>query len=351
MNKLIITRWSEFRQLITDYNLTDISLDFECRDASYLNLEVAGWSICNGKVVFYVDILDNKQKRELINLLLWLLGLKVKTLIMHNSPFDMRILKQLDISHTDNIYCTMTAAHLLDENKPKGLKWLAENVLHKKRETIKFIDAISSGFSSTKFYNYATDDAIDTWELYQHQLPELRRQGLWNLWHDIERPFQFCLRDLSMNGVLVDKPKLLGLQTDLAKEVSELEIQMYEAGGIGYYTQYMLDGTGEITPEVNLNSPKQLIDLLQGLGVELTETTESGQLTTKNSVLEKAKHQHPFVQLLLEYRTLNKLLNAFLNPLPKFIEDDGRIRPHFHNTVTVTGRLSCSAPNLQQIPK
>lgn len=318
MNISVIKTWKDFNTITRQYDLSKIALDFECRNASYLNLDTAGFSICNGEVAFYVDILDNPQKQELINMLQWLCSNVVKLLICHNFPFDGRILKQLYIPHTDNIICTMTIQHLLNENKPKGLKWLSENILHKKRATVMFADAVNSGFHSAKFYEYATDDAIDTFDLYKLQVPQLKKEGLWDLWYNIERPFQFCLRDLAMNGVLVDKDNLIAAQEQTTQEVNELEIEMYRSAGVSYYTQMLLDGDYEIVPKVNLNSPKQLVDLLQHLGVTLNEKTDSGQLSTKESVLKSVKHQHPFVELLLKYRTISKLLNGFLIPLPKF---------------------------------
>jgi DNA polymerase-1 len=126
---------------------------------------------------------------------------------------------------------------------------------------------------------------------------------------------------------------------------------MYKSAGIGYYTQMMLDGSCEIVPKVNLNSPKQLVDLLQHLGIRLKEKTDGGQYTTKSSVLSKVKRQHKFIPLLLEHRTISKLLNSFLNKLPKHIEGDNRIRCNWHNTVAVTGRLSSSNPAMQTLPK
>jgi len=350
MDKRILTKWTGFRDWCGG-DISTLALDFECTNASYLGLQVAGWSACNGESLCYVDVLDNPQYKILCNQLAFILREKVKCLIMHNAPFDMRILKQLDMSHTDNIFCTMTVAHLLNENAPKGLKWQTVHVLKQTRETLNFSDAISDGFHSRKFYEYATDDAINTFDLYKLQVPQLKKQELWDLWYNIERPFQFCLRDLAINGVLVDKDNLVAAQEQTTQEVNELEIEMYKSAGVSYYTQMLLDGGYEIVPKVNLNSPKQLIDLLQHLGVTLKETTDSGQLSTKESILTSVRHQHPFVGLLLKYRTISKLLNGFLIPLPKFIQSDGRIRSTFHNVVAVTGRLSSAKPNLQQLPK
>lgn len=355
MNKYIIKTQQDFFTFCGEHDLTEIALDFECVDASVLGLDVAGWSICNGDVVCYVDVADKvewNQYEDMLFVLRQLLKVKTKTLIAHNYSFDGRILRQLDIPHTDNIVCTMTIAHLLDENKPKGLKWLTENVLGIRRKVVKFEDAISDGFSSNKFYTYALEDAEDTYLLYKRQVPRLHKQKLWDLWYNIERPFQDCLIDMAINGVLIDKDKLLTLQKEITEELHELELKMYGVGGIKYYTQYLFDGGKEIVPDINLDSPKQLINLLtKKLKVKLTETTDKGELTTGASALRAVANQHPFVGLLLEYRGMSKLLNAFLNPLPGFVQVDGRIRPSWNGTVAVTGRLSCSRPNLQQIPK
>jgi len=350
MDKHILTKWTEFRDWCRG-DISTLALDFECTNASYLGLQVAGWSACNGESLCYVDVLDNPQYQILCNQLAHILRDKVKCLIMHNAPFDMRILKQLDIQHTDNIFCTMTAAHLLNENTPKGLKWQTVHVLKQTRETLNFSDAISEGFHSRKFYEYATDDAVNTFDLYKLQVPQLKKQELWDLWYNIERPFQYCLRDLAINGVLVDKVNLVAAQEQTTQDVNELEIEMYKSAGVSYYTQMLLDGGYEIIPKVNLNSPLQLIDLLQHLGVTLKETTDGGQLSTKEAVLVSVRRQHPFVGLLLKYRTISKMLNGFLIPLPKFIQADSRIRGSFHNCVAVTGRLSCTKPSLQCLPK
>lgn len=358
MNKSILTTYEDVKSWFEKANTDMLACDTELVDKEWLTMRIAGISFCDGKQTCYINWLKFSPCDE-IRLRYFLQDIVEDTdlIIMHNAPFDLMVLynylsfqgHELSI---DNIFCTMTAAHLIDENQRKGLKFLVQKYLGV-AETIDWNEAITEGFHSNKFYNYALNDVCWTWDLAQIFIPELKRQGLWDLWYNIERPFQFCLRDLAINGIAVDKDKLLRLQKQLKEEIIKLRIKMYEAGDIEYYYQYHLfDGETDIIPAVNLNSSQQLANLItKKLNIKLTEKTDKGQLSTKNSILEDKKNEHEFIKLLLEYRGMSKLLNSFLEPLPTFIQADGRIRANFHNTVAVTGRLSSSKPNLQQLPK
>jgi len=358
MKVSIILKAEDFRTWVKSNDLSTCAIDFECVDINYLTLQIAGWSLYNGSSVCYVDVLDNPQYSELIYILKDICKNNIETLIAHNFSFDGRILRQLDVFHTDNIFCTMTAEHLLNESGKKGLKHLAEKHLHiDNSEIMSFEYAVENGFHSNRFYNYATSDSVWTYLLYKIQVPKLKEQELWDLWYNIERPFQFCLMDMKINGALIDQNAIKGLRAKLQAIIDKLEIAMYEAGGISYICGDVDGQTHNMVSNINLNSPAQLSELLLSLGVKLTEKTKSsklhpkGQYSTKEAVLNSVKNQHEFVVLLLDYRKAISLMNKFLKPLPEYVQSDGRIRANFHNTVCVTGRLSCSHPNLQQLPK
>jgi len=163
--------------------------------------------------------------------------------------------------------------------------------------------------------------------------------------------------DMKINGALIDQNAIKGLRAKLQAIIDKLEIAMYEAGNISYICGGVDGQTHNMVSNINLNSPAQLSELLLSLGVKLTEKTKpsklypKGQYSTKKVVLESVRNQHEFVGLLLDYRKAISLMNKFLKPLPEFVQEDGRIRTNFHNTVAVTGRLSSSKPNLQQLPK
>ncbi len=341
----------------------ELALDTELVDPNWLTLQIAGLSLCNGKYACYVDLHQNKDKAKIIEYISqWLSRDTLELLIMHNAPFDLAVLKTVfglpkQLKNRWRIFDTMTVAHLLDERKPKSLKWLANNVLYLNRDergiAETFPEAVKYGFSNETFYKYAIEDAVETWFLYEWQLPRLHRERLIGLWCNIEESFQWCLRDLLLNGIAADKDEMLRLQDQIRKHIFDLEIKLYQIAGVDYDIQPDLyGGHPTINADVNLKSPAQLAKLIQEkLKIELTEKTDSGALSTKNSVLEKLykKTNSEFLKLLLEYRSATKLLNSFLEPLPEMIQQDGRIRVSFHNTVAVTGRVSAS--RLHQLPK
>lgn len=349
MIKSALKTYKDIKAWFDKANTDILAIDTELVDKNWLTMKLAGISFCDGKQACYIDLVDGLEDTGIVTYYLSTILTNTKLVIFHNAPFDLMVLYKYSFIVPDNIFCTMTAAHLIDENQRKGLKLLAQKYLGV-TETIDWNEAITQGFHSHKFYNYALNDVYWTWKLAQIFIPELKRQGLWDLWYNIERPFQWCLRDLAINGIAVDGKKLLELHEQLRKEIVRLQLKMYEVGEIEYYVQMLLDGTKEIIPTINLNSSQQLVELITDkLKVELTETTDKGQLSTKNSVLKSVENKHEFIKLLLEYRIAAKILNSFLIPLPNLIQEDGRIRVNFMNTVAVTGRVSAS--RLHQLPK
>lgn len=345
-----IRTYENVMHIFKSWDTTVLAIDTELTDIDWLTMNIAGLSLCNGLKACYIDLLDNSERDDILELIAIQLCEHTQELIFHNAPFDLMVLKKYGIDLTgSDIFCTMTAAHLLDETQKKGLKVLAKKYLNiDDSDIMKFDEAVSKGFHSNRFYNYAIDDAIWTWRLYAIFERMLADQNLEELFFNIEMPFQFCLMDMKINGVLVDMNTLKGLRLKTQNLKDKLERAMYEAGNIN-----IVDGL----TSVNIDSPKQLADLLIKLGVKLTEKTKptkvhpKGLYSTAAGVLNKVADQHEFIKLLLEYRSVNSLMSKFLKPLPEHVQADGRIRCNFHNTVAVTGRLSSSKPNLQQLPR
>jgi len=325
-----------------------LSLDTETTDLKYYQLECLGISLCDGKRACYIVLGDKDGQVGLVDYLRHRSVCRGRCVAFHNAPFDLKVLHKLGIEPPENVICTMTAAHLLDEEGDKGLKDLAIRYLHVPEDQVKhYEEVVTKGVNSTEFYDYAMNDAIWTWQLWQVFKPLLEEQGLSNLFYNIEMPFQFVLRDLEINGVQIDQPALVTARESLRKELMQACLDTWEAGGIKYDVALL----GELIPEINLNSPKQLVEFIQTrLGVRLTPEEDGGYSVDK-SVLESLKDRHPFFGKLLYYRSVEKLANSFFEKLPECIDGDGRIRCHFNNTVTVTGRLSSSDPNMQQLPK
>ncbi len=155
-----------------------------------------------------------------------------------------------------------------------------------------------------------------------------------SLFKDIEMPLRIVLAKMQYYGVLVDKKTLEQYQDTLSKKVDELHNEIIKLAG----------------EDFNINSPKQLgVILFDRLHLPIIKKTKSGY-STDAEVLEKLEEEHPIINKILEYRTISKLKSTYADGLLPLIKDDGRIHASFNQTITATGRLSCSDPNLQNIP-
>ena len=189
-----------------------------------------------------------------------------------------------------NIFDTMTACHLLDENiLHKSLKYLAENILHvPKEQIVKYDDVNKNDWSA--FADYGMNDAIYTFQLYQKFAPEIEKQNLHHLFWDIEMPFQWALVELAINGMSVDVSLAETMTYDCTHLLFEIEKQLLDMFDKTWELKYN-KRTKEILCEsqINFGSGKQIIKCLQDLGIKLTEKTEKGQLATGHKVLLQLK--------------------------------------------------------------
>jgi len=187
------------------------------------------------------------------------------------------------------IYDTLTASHLLDENlKENGLKYLTRTQLH--RETTKYKDVIQYGTDSPEFAKYATEDAINTYDLYKLQSPQIEKQGLHHLAYDIEFPFQKALMHLAINGIATDVKAAKKMKEDVSHLSYQLEDEMLKLFGKGYDVGITPRGRKVFAkPQINMNSGQQVAKCLHSLGIKLTEKTKKGNLATTTQVLERLK--------------------------------------------------------------
>lgn len=169
---------------------------------------------------------------------------------------------------------------------------------------------------------------------YASLLEELKATGMYDLYREIEMPLSHVLYDFEQTGILIDKESLKSYGKSLAERIGELETKIYEQAGT----------------EFNINSPKQLGEILfERLGIQGSKKTKSGYSTAAD-VLEKLAEKYPIVADILEYRGLAKLKSTYADGLMDCIKDDGRIHTTFNQTITATGRISSTEPNLQNIP-
>lgn len=163
---------------------------------------------------------------------------------------------------------------------------------------------------------------------------QLKDSDMWKLFYEIEMPTLYTLYEMEYNGVIVKREALKQYGDKLKGSIDSLEQKIYDRVG----------------HEFNINSPKQLgIILFEELGLPASKKTKSGY-STSAEVLEGLKTMEPVVADVLEYRQLTKLHSTYAEGLAQFIDADGRIHGHFNQTVTATGRISSTEPNLQNIP-
>ena len=189
----------------------------------------------------------------------------------------------------------------------------------------------------TKICEYAAEDADVTLKLKNVLEPMLKKEGLDKLFYEIEMPLVRVLAEMEITGVNVDKVALQSSSVVLSGQIEKLEKEIYELAGM----------------EFNVSSARQVGEVLfERLKIdEKAKKTKTGQYSTTEDILEKLRSKHPIVGKILELRGIRKLLSTYINALPELINPrTGKIHTSFNQTITATGRLSSSNPNLQNIP-
>lgn len=268
--------------------------------------------------------------------------------IGQNIKYDLIVFKNYGIELSGIEFDTMVASYLLNPSRRQhNLDSIALEYLNYKKIPTKSLigkgkkQISMSEVPLTEVAEYACEDADITLRLRNYLEPRLKTLSLWNLFTEIEMPLVRVLAIMEMNGVSLDVPKLAELSQKLAKELYELELKIYELSG----------------EKFNINSPQQLSHILfeklkihKELGIRKGMKKTKTGYSTDSSVLNNLS-AHPLVKLILNYRELSKLKSTYIDALPKMINPKtGRIHTSYNQTVTATGRLSSSEPNLQNIP-
>jgi DNA polymerase-1 len=186
-------------------------------------------------------------------------------------------------------------------------------------------------------FEYASEDADVTLKLKNILEKELKKVDVEHLFYEIEMPLVRVLAEMEMNGVKIDTNTLNETSTIFTKRMNDLEKHIYELAGEAF----------------NISSPKQVGDILFGKMniIDKPKKTKTGQYVTSEEVLQSLQGKHEIVKEILDYRGLKKLLGTYVDALPQLINPQtGHIHTSFNQTITATGRLSSSNPNLQNIP-
>lgn len=238
--------------------------------------------------------------------------------------FDLKAqMEFLKLQRKDNCFDATVAAYLLN---PLKSDYTYEDVA---REQLDLILEDKADLTTKACYEAYTAYASST-KLEKR----LKEDGLWSLFEEIEMPLVFTLYDMEKNGVKVEAEALKHYGDQLGDKIVELEKEIYE----------------DANETFNINSPKQLgVVLFENMNIPGGRKTKTGYSTAAD-VLEKLAPEYPIVAKILEYRQLTKLKSTYADGLAGYIQEDGRIHGKFNQTVTATGRISSTEPNLQNIP-
>jgi DNA polymerase-1 len=260
-----------------------------------------------------------------------------------NIKYDLQVLRNYGIRLAGPMADTMIAHYLLHPEMRHGMDYLAEAYL--RYRTIPITELIGSGkqqksmadLSPEEIRVYACEDADITLRLHHLFLPQLKEQNLLPLFEDLEMPLVAVLAEMERNGVCLDTAALHETSGKFTRLMEDLEKEIHALAGM----------------EFNIASPKQVGEVLFDR-LQITskpKKTKTGQYVTSEDVLESLRSKHPIVEKILEHRGVKKLLGTYVDALPLLINPrTGHIHTNFNQTITATGRLSSSNPNLQNIP-
>ena len=321
-------------------------LDTETTSTSPIDAELVGLSFAiKEHEAFYVPISANREEAlRIVNIFKPLYEDPSILKIGQNLKYDLEVLRNYDVHLDGQMWDTMIAHYLIQPELRHNMDYMAEVYLH--YQTVHIDELIGPrgkgqrsmrDLSPTQVYEYACEDADITLQLKNKLEPELKKHECEDLFYQIEMPLMPVLAEMEMNGVRIDTESLAETSRQFTTRMNEIEQRIYELAGQTF----------------NIASPKQVGEILfdKLKIVEKAKKTKTGQYVTSEEVLQQLKNKHEIVADILEHRGLKKLIGTYIDALPKLINPrTGHIHTSFNQTITATGRLSSSDPNLQNIP-
>lgn len=368
----IITTNEQLDQLVSELSSQSlISVDLETTGLDSLATEIVGYAIAWDPAIRCVDgrvqvwpVEDNKptlkavyipvrhvdalQVAQLGQLDPDTVSAKLKPVledqaigkVAQNAKFEMNCLSCDGIKFGPLVFDTMLASYILNPDSKHGLKDQSDRILN--YQMMRIDELIGTGRKQItinyapldKVAAYASDDARITLELARFYAPLLDPEQQFLL-YEMEQPLAHVLASMEQAGVALDLDYLQNFSHELSSELARLETEIYALAGHGF----------------NINSTQQLQKVLfEEIGLKPKNKTKTG-FSTDAAVLESLREEHEIIGKLLEYRHISKLRSTYVDALPTQISKrDGRLHGDFNQTVTSTGRLSSSNPNLQNIP-
>ena len=323
-----------------------LSLDTETTSTNAIEAELVGMSFSvEENKAFYVPVPANREEAlRIVNIFKPLYEDEKILKVGQNIKYDLEVLANYGVTLKGKMFDTMIAHYVIQPELYHNMDYLAE--IYLKYKTIHIDELIGPKGKGQKnmrdlkpedVYEYAAEDADVTLKLKNILEKEIEKAGVEHLFYEIEMPLMPVLASMEMNGVCLDTDSLKETSEVLTNRLKDIEEKIYKLAG----------------QEFNIASPKQVGEILfdKLKIVEKAKKTKTGQYVTNEEVLQGLKHKHEIVGNILEHRGLKKLLGTYIDALPSLVNKrTGRIHTSFNQTITSTGRLSSSDPNLQNIP-
>lgn len=346
-----VTSEQELDNLIVELKNSDtFAFDTETDSLNTYEANLVGLSFCAKEgVAYYIPVqhryLGVPQQLELdvvLEKLKPVFADAKKAKVAHNFKFDEKVLSKYGINIQSQIHDTMIMAYVLKSSGKHDMDSLSKEHLDispvpyneiagtgRKQQTLDQIEI-------EKVAKYAAEDADITFRLFNHFDSLLKKEKiLYNLYSQVEMPLTLILNNMEKIGVKIDADKLVEQSANLEKSIGEIQEQCYELAG----------------SEFNLSSPVQLREILfEKMEIPPVKKTAKGQASTSEEVLVQLAEEYEIAALIMKYRHLSKLKNTYTDKLPKMLDSNSRAHTSYNQTGTVTGRLSSSDPNLQNIP-
>lgn len=335
------------------------AFDTETTSVNVMDAELVGISFAiDNHEAWYVPIpADQVKAREIVDMLRPILENEAVEKIAQNAKFDYSMLKRYGVEVSDPLFDTMIAHYLLQPEMQHNMDYLSEVYL--KYRPIPTSDLINTKAKKSseslfdfdeeekpqtmrevpvdKVMQYCCEDSDVTLQLYKVFKNELKKEKLEKLFYEIEMPLVKVLADMELTGVRIDVAALKESEGILNQELKNIEARITELAGHPF-NPLSPKAVGTVLFDEMKLDPK-------------AKKTKSGQYTTSEEVLQKLRDKSPIIDEILNYRGVKKLLSTYIEALPQEINHrTGRIHAQFNQTVTATGRLSSSNPNLQNIP-
>ncbi|MBP9587304.1 MAG: DNA polymerase I, partial [Bacteroides sp.] len=323
-----------------------LALDTETTGTDPMSAELVGmsFSIVENQA-FYVPVpAEREEALKILNEFRPLFENEHSLKVGQNIKYDLLVLQNMGIEVKGRLFDTMVAHYVLQPELRHNMDYLAE--IYLRYQTIPIEELIGGkgknqgnmrDLNPKDVYLYACEDADVTLKLKNILEKELKENDAEQLFYEIEMPLIPVLAHIESNGMLLDTEALKQSSDYFTAKIKLIEQEIYA----------LADG------EFNIASPKQVGEVLfdKLKIVDKAKKTKTGQYVTSEEVLESMRHKHEIVEKILEHRGLKKLLGTYIDALPLLINPrTGRVHTSFNQTVTATGRLSSSNPNLQNIP-